>query len=226
MAVVVSMCLVYFLLTLLLKSRMQRPPRLLRPQHRPQEDWETGLKLEKCHKKRNAGKQKTASHFLFHPFVPPKPWWSAWPCRLNLFVETWIRLQGITFFWRQSCHLFHPLINLSELVGLRVIITCFGLWALAVVTTLQLVPAPEENRGGSGFLSQLFSWFSTCCLQATWGMWEIIRHSKRQNLFARFALEKIFQFDWVMDWLTESVRDRHITLLIPFASSAEDINND
>lgn len=79
-----------------------------------------------------------------------------WTWTLNLFVGTWIRLQGVTA-WRKSCHLFHPLINLSELVCLRVIITCFSLWALSVVSYTLLVP--EENRAGSHFFSQFFSDF-------------------------------------------------------------------
>lgn len=126
-----SVCVV-FLADSSFKKSHSRPPHLLWPLPRPQKEWKTWLKLEKVIK-RNPG-SKTRRPVSFSPLCSAKPRWPVWPwCCLNLLVETSIRRQGISV-WRKNCHLFHPLINLSELVCLRVIITCFSLWVFGVVT--------------------------------------------------------------------------------------------
>lgn len=132
-----------FLLTLLWKSRIQDLPVSsgLSPDRRKNEKFDSGWREVI---KSNAG-SKRRRPISFSPLCSGETLVVRWPWRLNLFVETWIRRQGIRA-WMKNCHLFHPLINLSELVCLRVIITCFSLWALAVVTLCCLYQRREQSR--------------------------------------------------------------------------------
>lgn len=125
---------------LFFKKSFSKPPHLLWPRPRPQKEWGIQLRLKKA-VKRNSGSTRRGP-ISSSPLCSAKPWWSAgpvWICLWELELDC-----GESLAWRKNCHLFHPLINLSELVCLRVIITCFSLWALSEVSYTLLVP--EEER--------------------------------------------------------------------------------